>query len=291
MRQKKLARAKRGEVDDSSRSVKSQDHAGAIHRSSENDPFTSTESNDGLFDDLEADAFLQSTLLDVIESFELGAPEDEQEKEADRIADLVVNDPSGKPDETPSSGDSSYVPRKAVAKSGAATKTLLPTTTVPQVSNGGSPLPSLTREYFESQMDRDFDGVRVHTGPDAENSAKQLQAKAFTIGKDIFFADNQYSPDSSPGKRLLAHELAHVGQQDAGGSAKIQRQSDEDNQERFDEFIRWGLVVTRMVNRPPDSPGPGYLAIQHRVKIRALRTRLWPAPKRGMYALPPQEAK
>jgi outer membrane protein OmpA-like peptidoglycan-associated protein len=63
---------------------------------------------------------------------------------------------------------------------------------------------------------RDFSQVRVHVGPEAAESARQVSALAYTVGSHIVFGDGQYAPSSGNGKRLLAHELAHVIQQ--GGS-------------------------------------------------------------------------
>jgi hypothetical protein len=62
----------------------------------------------------------------------------------------------------------------------------------------------------------DFSGVRVHTGAEANTLNRSLNARAFTTGRDIFFRDGEYSPGSSSGRGLLAHELTHVMQQNPG---------------------------------------------------------------------------
>jgi hypothetical protein len=66
---------------------------------------------------------------------------------------------------------------------------------------------------MESSFRRRFDDVRVHTGPIAEEAAQTLDADAFTIGTNIFFAKGAYEPTSRGGRWILAHELAHVVQQ------------------------------------------------------------------------------
>ena len=71
---------------------------------------------------------------------------------------------------------------------------------------GGSELPASTRAFFEPRFGADFSHVRVHTDPRAEEAAKSIGAKAFTLGNDIAFASGQYSPDSAEGRTLLAHE-------------------------------------------------------------------------------------
>ena len=66
---------------------------------------------------------------------------------------------------------------------------------------------------MESRFGRDFRSVRVHTDPRAAVSAETIDARAYTVGRDIVFGRNQYAPKSHSGRRLLAHELAHVVQQ------------------------------------------------------------------------------
>ncbi len=78
---------------------------------------------------------------------------------------------------------------------------------------GGQPLSESARSYFEPRFGSDFSGVRVHTGPRAEGLAQALNARAFTVGSDVAFARGQFAPDTTVGKRLVAHELAHVVQQ------------------------------------------------------------------------------
>jgi hypothetical protein len=77
----------------------------------------------------------------------------------------------------------------------------------------GRPLDKTEQAFFASRFDRDFGDVRIHTDGEAGTLAKAVQAKAFTVGRDIYFGWGEYSPGSSEGRRLLAHELTHVIQQ------------------------------------------------------------------------------
>jgi Domain of unknown function (DUF4157) len=77
----------------------------------------------------------------------------------------------------------------------------------------GTPLDPQVRASFEQRMGCDLSAVRVHTDDQANVAAKQIQARAFTFGRHIAFAAGEYQPDTPEGKRLLAHELAHVQQQ------------------------------------------------------------------------------
>jgi hypothetical protein len=77
----------------------------------------------------------------------------------------------------------------------------------------GQPLDPATRAFMEPRFGQEFNRVRVHTDAQAAESAKALDADAYTVGQEIVFASGRYVPHSVPGKSLLAHELAHVAQQ------------------------------------------------------------------------------
>ena len=95
-----------------------------------------------------------------------------------------------------------------------------------QQSGGGRghTLPAYVRGFMERGFDRDFSGVRIHSDANADRLARQIHARAFTHGSDIYFARSQYQPASQQGRHLLAHELAHVVQQSDGRVARqVQR--------------------------------------------------------------------
>ena len=89
------------------------------------------------------------------------------------------------------------------------------------VGSGG--LDSSTRSFMESRIGHDFSGVRVHRGSEAAAAADALNARAFTVGNDIFFNRGEYQPHSQGGRELLAHELTHTVQQAGRAARKIQR--------------------------------------------------------------------
>jgi hypothetical protein len=84
------------------------------------------------------------------------------------------------------------------------------------LGKGGSPLDVDTRIQMESAIGADFSSVRIHTGGEADRSAKSLGAHAYTAGEDIVFASGRYDPASPAGQHTLAHELTHVVQQRSG---------------------------------------------------------------------------
>jgi hypothetical protein len=97
------------------------------------------------------------------------------------------------------------------------------------------------RRYFEPRFGQNFGSVRIHQDREAAESAESLGARAYTVGRAIVFGAGEYQPRTAAGRRLLAHELAHVVQQSRGGES-IQRQaipdcSNADRQAMWSESI------------------------------------------------------
>ena len=84
----------------------------------------------------------------------------------------------------------------------------------------GRPLEPGTRATMERSFGHDFGSVRVHTDARAAESARAVHARAYTVGSDVVFADGRYAPGTEDGRRLLAHELAHVVQQGSGAGRR-----------------------------------------------------------------------
>ncbi|HTM22467.1 MAG TPA: DUF4157 domain-containing protein, partial [Kofleriaceae bacterium] len=85
----------------------------------------------------------------------------------------------------------------------------------------GQPLPEGLRGRFERTLGTDLGDVRVHTGGSADAAARALGARAFAHGRDIYFADGGYQPDSEAGQHLLAHEVAHTAQAPTAGDPQL----------------------------------------------------------------------
>lgn len=83
---------------------------------------------------------------------------------------------------------------------------------------GGAPLPMELRNEMEQRFSEDFSSIRIHTDTRAAQSAAELNAKAYTFGNNIVFNAGRFTPGTVEGKRLFAHELAHVVQQSRGGA-------------------------------------------------------------------------
>ncbi len=168
-------------------------------------------------------------------SLKIGPANDQYEKEADRIAGHVVsmndsgNDsavrgeprigtPPGNParqiSRTPLVQSITPLQRKKIqlqTKENSVSSSI--ETSIHSARGGGRPLSAGERAYFEPRFGAGFSGVKIHTGSDAARMSRSINARAFTVGRDIFFGAGQYSPNTIQGKRLLAHELTHTVQQ------------------------------------------------------------------------------
>jgi outer membrane protein OmpA-like peptidoglycan-associated protein len=152
-------------------------------------------------------------------------PRDSYEQEADRVADQVMRMPeSPLQDDCPLGGGCS---ERQAGKSGHETRPLqrnsiqsgdagvtVATPVVHDVlSSSGRPLDPTVSRFMEARFGHDFSQVRVHADSAAAESAEALNARAFTHGHHIVFGRSDYSPGTIEGRRLIAHELAHVVQQ------------------------------------------------------------------------------
>lgn len=155
------------------------------------------------------------------------APGDDYEQEADRISEQVVRMPEpqgvcacggGCPRCGNEQGGHEQLQTKRVQANDAG-ESSTPSIARELVSSPGQPLDPTTRGFMESRFGQDFSQVRVHTGPRADDAARAVEARAFTLGHDIVFGQGQYVPHETTGQRLLAHELTHVIQQRPGGDA------------------------------------------------------------------------
>jgi outer membrane protein OmpA-like peptidoglycan-associated protein len=155
---------------------------------------------------------------------EIGQPDDPFEREADRVADQVMrmSEPgvqmACKHCEEKEVRMKPLVQRKAVSGN---TQTAPPeiVSAIHSKNGSGQPLPEQTQQEMSSKIGADFSGVRVHYDNKAIQLNRDLGAKAFTVGNNIFFNQGRYAPGTTPGRRLLAHELVHVLQQQHGTAA------------------------------------------------------------------------
>ena len=132
---------------------------------------------------------------------------------------------------------------------------------------GGRPLDAETRHYFEPRFGADFSQVRIHDDGESQRAAARLDSRAFTFGRNIAFAKSEHPPESDQGRRLLAHELAHVVQQSGatGAPSGVRMSTPGDAGEREADHaatqvsagreVRIGQrTTTPMIQREPTQP-------------------------------------
>lgn len=103
---------------------------------------------------------------------------------------------------------------------GHATPATVPPVVHQVLRSPGRPLDPGTRAFMEPRFGHDFSQVRVHTDAQAAESAVSVNARAYTVGRDIVFGENRFQPSSLEGRRLLGHELTHVLQQQVNSTPR-----------------------------------------------------------------------
>ena len=166
--------------------------------------------------------------LPIQTNLKIGRPGDKYEQEADRVADYVMRASPVEPIQMQTEEEEEELQMKCEnceedelqmkpqlqLKNGTSFEASADVSSKIKSTKGtGSVLtPALQRE-MSSKIGADFSCVNIHTGPDAVQMNRELGARAFTQGNDIYFNKGEYNPFTAAGKHLLAHELTHVVQQ------------------------------------------------------------------------------
>lgn len=145
----------------------------------------------------------------------IGASNDPLEAEADRVADQVSV--------MPAHSDVRSSPSRIQRLIGQTTGDpgTAPASVDDVLAGSGRSLEPALRQDMEQRFGHDFSNVRVHSGTKAEQSAREVNANAYTVGRDIVFGAGQHTPKTADGRRLIAHELAHVVQQSSGSAPTV----------------------------------------------------------------------
>jgi len=195
----------------------------------------------------------------------IGASNDPLEQEADRVADQVLA--------APSHSSISGIPPRIQRYSGHATDGAGTASASVEraLASSGRPLEPVLRQDMEQRFGHDFSGVRVHSGLAATQSARELNALAYTAGRDIVFDAGKFAPSTNDGRRLLAHELTHVVQQRGQRVAahmKLAVSTPGDAGEREADAAADAVMQGRSV----PSIAHGYTSIQRKCRAAELGT-------------------
>jgi hypothetical protein len=156
----------------------------------------------------------------------IGQLGDRYEQEADLIADQIMRMPEPYVQRQMESEEEEMVQRKAIANQVAPLEQQRESSEVPSIvhevlRSPGQPLDPVTRAFMEPRFGHDFSWVRVHSGAAAEQSARDVNAHAYTVGHDIVFGAGVFTSGTHEGRRLIAHELTHVVQQSGADGIRI----------------------------------------------------------------------
>ncbi len=186
----------------------------------------------------------------------INKPGDEYEQEADQVAAQVMAISAG----PAVSGAPPHIQRFSGQSNGQ--MDTAPASVDQALASPGRPLEPALQQDMEQRFGYDFSQVRVHSGAAAEQSAWDVNAIAYTVGHDIVFGAGLFAPETHEGRRLLAHELTHVVQQN-GGMTVVQRAPADDTRWSRDEAAaryRGQLMAKRIRNH-------GKLSKEARAKI------------------------
>ena len=162
----------------------------------------------------------------------VGSANDPLEHEADAVADRVMRMPEQsfvqrkcasceEEDKVQRKSSTSFIQKTGIQGGTVASDAV--SNKINASKGGGSGMDSHTQSFMQNRFGADFSDVKIHTGGDAIQMNRDLNAKAFTVGNDIYFNEGRYSPNSDSGKHLLAHELTHTVQQGGSVDLPIQR--------------------------------------------------------------------
>lgn len=175
----------------------------------------------------------------------MGEIHDPLEQEADRVADQVAEISSN----NKIIGNSSHIHRFSGQSNQMSDEAIGNVNKV--FSRPGRPLDTSLKNDMEQRFGYDFSQVRVHTGSIAEQSAKEVNANAYTVGTNIVFGEGRFSSQTRDGRRLLAHELTHVVQQ-SGNECSF---NDHGNEKNRVAGLSCNWAMGRVIQRQPASSG------------------------------------
>jgi len=179
----------------------------------------------------------------------INEPGDIYEREADWIADQVM----ARPAHQVVRGAPPHIQRFSGQSNGQLDA--VPASVDQALASPGKPLELDLQQDMQQRFGHDFSRVRVHSDAAAEQSARDVNAKAYTMGRDIVFGAGRFLPGTHEGRRLIAHELTHVVQQ--SGAERI-RMGQRDEVYGLSSDIPRSTAESGLVQREPDDTEPDY---------------------------------
>ena len=183
-------------------------------------------------------------------------PIDEYEREAERLAQEVLSNFTSDEEEK-----IKIKKKTSVTSSNKGIYSSKVDSNIKGLKGRGTPLQQSLLQFFEERFGYDFRDVRIHTDTKSAELADTINAKAFTHGNDIVFAEGQYQPATTEGKKLIAHELTHTVQQGEGFNDVVQMKGNDDEKSMMDKAFSKGVKgVAWLLEKTPNAkfcPIPG----------------------------------
>jgi hypothetical protein len=203
--------------------------------------------------DVQSNAPLHNHCAPVQAKLEISNPGDPHEREADTVAAKVMA--NAQPSPTPlTCVTSANVNRAGDGGEWHAGNDF--ERSIESSKNDGAPLPDSTRAGIEPYVNADLSNARIHTNKNAAAMSASIGARAFTVGNDVYFGRNAYNPHSSEGRGLIAHEAAHVVQQNKGNLSSA-TSTPHSMRGQATESCSTGLLQCAVTSQVSDTYTPG----------------------------------
>jgi hypothetical protein len=217
----------------------------------------------------------------------VGQPGDKYEQQADEISARVMQMADASPVRGNGAGSErtkDQSPKRVSTKpveTGQSGQIAAPPAVNGVLASAGQPMDTTTRGFMEPRFGHDFSQVRIHDDTTAAGSADAMAARAYTVGHHVVFGSGEYRPGTADGRRLLAHELVHVTQQNTAGTGQdglLQRDAKKPDPKVL--TLKAELVATYELSGVTDTTGVAEWTAPELEKMKRALARI-PAAERG----------
>ena len=195
----------------------------------------------------EVERLLKSGVIQA--KLKVNEPGDVYEQEADRIADRVMATPAH-----PATNGAAPPHIQRFTGQPTGQMDAAPASIYKALASPGRPFEPALQQDMEQRFGYDFSKARVHSGAAAEQSAREVNANAYTVGHHIVFGAGRFAPATQEGRRLIAHELAHVVQQSAADGNRVAQNNKHRGRSTIFQPVAEGRAIAPTVQRQPTPP-------------------------------------
>lgn len=200
-------------------------------------------------DDLKKKKPLQRKVQPGTSSLPIDAHDSPLEKEADAVAEQIVRRMSASSDEKSTPLTTSGISRSAAGSASGGLYAPAHVASALETTKGqGQSLPDPLRTEMEGVIGADLSGMRIHTDAKAAELSEAVNAQAFTYGGDVYFNAGKYQPGTVEGRRLLGHEVGHVGQAEGKKTQTIVKRTEGSQEKDKNHTEDTNIILDRLKN-------------------------------------------